>query len=143
MSKLPQLLSLAALATSLSGCATLFASKTDRVYITPPPGTQFADVKVTDNGQDAKVENLTSEEELVLDYLPKGTVYVEVSSKRDHQLVVTDAGKVSQFGTGTELAIGWLVLDLFGTGPIGIVIDWVTHDWRRPTPLIVHTAAKK
>ena len=35
------------------------------------------------------------------------------------------------------MAVGWLVLDLFVTGPVGIAVDWATHSWRRPTPLVI------
>lgn len=130
-----KLLMLGALASSTTGCATLLASKHDKVYITPSAGEDLSGVTVMDGNAPLVV---TSADTYLLDFLPKGSVYVEVSSRDDHHLTVTNGSNVSQLSTGTELAAGWFVLDLFTTGPIGIVVDWVTHAWRRPDPLILH-----
>lgn len=112
----------------------MLASKSDRIYITPPPGVQFnGDVVVTENGLPLAVSEADA---YTLD-LPKSTVYVEVTSKDDHVLTVTHRGTSARFATETELALGWFFLDLFTTGPIGIAVDWATHAWRRPTPLII------
>ena len=46
-----------------------------------------------------------------------------------HTLQITAGGKTRQVELGRCCATGWFLLDLFTTGPIGIIIDWMTHDW--------------
>jgi hypothetical protein len=141
MSKICKLVTLVALLASASSCATVLNGDRYKIYVTPPPGTQFTPaLAVSADGQPLKVEPADTD---ILDFLPKGSVSVEVTSRDDHVLTVTDGVSLGTFATGTELAIGWLFLNLFTTGPIGIVVDWSTHAWRRPTPLVIHVPARR
>lgn len=54
-----------------------------------------------------------------------------IANKQDH-VVTFEGGRTCEIESG--VAWYWVVLDLFTTGPIGLVVDGVTGNWKELDP---------
>lgn len=126
-------IALACAMTSLPGCATLFSKKTTQVVLVNPP----ADLKVSENGQLLTMEQVQShvkskgigDGQTITTYYATG-VYISKKQKH-HKLTLTSGGKSGDIDLTSKVDPAFVVLDLFLTGPIGLVTDGVTKKWRK------------
>ncbi len=112
-------LAITALCTvALGGCATVFKSKTSSVAVSSAtPGAQ-----VTVDGKPAGVTPTN----------------VEVANQKDAVIIVSANGKQETCQMRTGAATGWVVADIFLTSGLGLIIDWVTHNWNDVEPNACH-----
>ena len=112
-----KLSSMLALAT-LCSCATVFKGKTSPVSITSAtPGAQ-----VTIDGKSAGVTPLT----------------VNLPNQADAVITVDSGGKQETCHMVSSASTGWIVADVFLTTGLGLIIDWVTHNWNNVGPNTCH-----
>ena len=101
----------ASLLFAMSGCATLFASKQEVIYVSSnPPGAQIA-----------------------VDGFAMGTTPAQISvdATRPHQIRLTMAGHAPiDCNIQTTIGIGWLILDFLFLFPL--VVDFITEAWNHP-----------
>ena len=119
MNVIKSALAVTALSTlALGGCATVFKSKTSSVAVSSAtPGAQ-----VTVDGKSAGVTPTT----------------VEVANQKDAVITVSAGGKQETCQMKTGAATGWVVADIFLTTGVGLIIDWVTHNWNDVEPSSCH-----
>jgi hypothetical protein len=109
-----------AIAAALGGCATAFKGKTTAVSVTSTtPGAN-----VTIDGRAAGVTPLT----------------VDLSNKHDALIVVDANGRSETCKMTSSASAGWIVADVFLTSGLGLIIDWVTHNWNNVAPNACHVA---
>jgi len=103
---------------ALGGCATVFKSK---------QGT----ISVTSDTPGARV---------MLDGNPVGSTpaNVTVSNTKDAIITVESGGKRADCMVRTSASTGWIVADIFLTSGLGLIIDWVTHNWNDADPPSCH-----
>lgn len=105
-------------ALSLGGCATVFKSKTSSVAVSSTtPGAQVS--------VDGKPAGVTP-------------VNVEVANQKDAVITVSANGKQETCQMRTGASTGWVVADIFLTTGVGLIIDWVTHNWNDVEPGTCH-----
>jgi hypothetical protein len=126
-----------ALATSVSGCATLFkGNKGDLYFKGSPPGMEvLADGKKLDLSQTEDKEaygfGAAFKDEVGHTQTTFYTYGVNLEGLKPRQLTLRLAdGRETTVDVTTGVMWHWVVLDLFLTGPIGLIVDGVTGDWK-------------
>ena len=110
-----QLLFAAAL-LGVSGCATMLQHKEIEIPISDPP----SDLQITVDGKPAKLG----------DVMVDGQAAPGLALPRhDHKIVLRAGGREVSFRTDGHVGGGWILLDVFLSGPIGIAVDAATGDW--------------
>lgn len=105
-------------ASTLSGCATVFKTKTTAVQVTSTiPGAE-----VFVNDQQVGVTPTT----------------VQLTAKTDAVISVHRADKQQTCKMESHAATGWVVADIFLTSGIGLIVDWATHAWNDVKPNNCH-----
>jgi hypothetical protein len=100
------------------GCATVFKSKQGSISVTSDtPGAR-----------------------VLLDGNPVGSTptNVAVSNGKDAVITVERHGKRQDCTIKSEASVGWVVADIFLTSGVGLIIDWVTHNWNDAGPQACH-----
>lgn len=117
-----------------SGCATMFSHKGYDVILYDAP----EDLKVTDNGSPVDVHKVFSHSKTKQSYASTTAVTtsyytsgVTVDKTKKHTLELKSGGKTASIVLKHRVSGIWFVLDLFTTGPIGIIVDASTHKWRK------------
>lgn len=94
----------------VSGCATLFKSKTSQIQIDKAPA-----------GTEVMVDGKS---------VGNAPVSVTLSNKIDHQVTFRGGdGKETSCRIAAGASTGWVVLGLLAGG-VGWIVDWVTGNWR-------------
>ena len=106
------LLALAFTAMQSAGCATLLQGSDQSLAIVPYPGAST--IKVTDSSGEVAYEGKAPANVK----LKRGKTYTVVASKDGYQS--------ETFKIEGSFKMGWMVADLFTSGPIGIGVDIVT-----------------
>jgi hypothetical protein len=142
--KLVACLSLTSITLLNTGCATLLGSRTADVVLYDAP----EDLKVTDNGTPIETERVFSSAKSKTNYentVTKTTTYysmgVKLKKKVKHTLELKSAGKSTTLEIKPKMAGGWFVLDLFTTGPIGLIVDGGTKNWKILKPAHIDVPA--
>jgi hypothetical protein len=114
----------------LSGsCATMFSGRTTPVVLVNPP----ADLEVSENGSRLSIERVQSHVQGNLDestttYYAAGVVLDKKVKK--HTLTLESGGKTKTVEVTLKAGGKWMIIDLFGGGPIGWGVDFATKKWR-------------
>jgi hypothetical protein len=112
------LLALSLCSVALGGCATVFKSKEAVVSVTS--NTPGATVLV--GGRPMGVTPTT----------------LKLSNKASAVITVQVAGREQTCQLQSNASVGWAVADFLLTSPLGMVIDWVTHNWNNLAPGSCH-----
>ena len=113
---LVSILALSSLA--LGGCATVFKSKQGSISVTSDtPGAR-----------------------VTLDGNPVGSTptTVAVSNGKDAVISVEAHGQRKDCSVKSSASVGWVVADIFLTSGLGLIVDWVTHNWNDAGPVECH-----
>jgi hypothetical protein len=100
------------------GCATVFKSKQGSISVTSDtPGAR-----------------------IMLDGNPVGSTpaNVPVSNDKDAIITVEAHGHRKDCSVKSAASTGWIVADIFLTSGLGLIIDWVTHNWNDVGPTECH-----
>jgi uncharacterized protein YceK len=54
---------------------------------------------------------------------------LHLATTSDHVITVRGAGKEETCHLEGSASAGWIVLDVLVTGGVGLIVDFVTHDW--------------
>lgn len=122
-------LAIASTSVFFTSCATLFSGKTTPVILVNCP----KGIKVSDNGSPLSVQRVQSHgkhsSEVTVTYYAWG---VELDKKQKHHKLTFESNGVQKSHDVKLKANGaFVVLDLFTTGPLGIIIDAATKKWRK------------
>ena len=98
-----------AIACLVPGCAAVL--KTKDAPVTVSSATPGSEILV--DGQHAGVTPAT----------------LQLPTSSDHVITVRGAGKEETCRLEGSASGGWIVLDILITGGIGVIVDFVTHDW--------------
>ena len=119
-----------AVALCISSCATIFAPKTTPVVLVDAP----SDIVVTKGSEKLSIEQVVSNVAARLDnstvtYFAPG---VKLPKKPSRQTLTLKSGNNSK---DVEIRMGpdgnWVILGLFGAGPISWVVDAATGKWNK------------
>jgi hypothetical protein len=116
-----------------SSCATLLAPKNSQVVLYDSP----TDLEVTENGSRIRIERVMADAKTRTNYegtVTKTTEYytngVKLDRTKKHTLQLKSNDKTVTLELKPRMSGGWLIVDLFTTGPIGIIIDASTKKWK-------------
>jgi hypothetical protein len=125
------------IATSVSGCATLFkGNKGDLYFKGAPAGMEvLADGKKLDLAQTEDKEaygfGAAFKDEVGHTNTTYYTYGVSLEGMQPRKLTLRLAdGRETTVDVTTGIMWHWVVLDLFLTGPLGLIVDGVTGDWK-------------
>jgi hypothetical protein len=121
------------LALLTGSCATLLAPKNSQVVLYDAP----EDLEVTENGNKVKLESVMADAKTRSNYegtVSKTTAYyttgIKLDRRKKHQVQLKSRDKTVTLDLKPKMSAGWLIVDLFTTGPIGIAIDAGTKKWK-------------
>jgi hypothetical protein len=116
-----------------TSCATLFSRKTADVVLYDVP----KDLEVKDNSVPVTMVEVFSSAKSRTNYentVTKTTTYyspgVQLDKKVKHILELSSGGKSALVQVKSKMSGTWFVLNLFTTGPLGLIIDGSTKNWR-------------
>ncbi len=116
-------------AAAFSSCATLFSTREAPVIMVDAP----RDLSVKDDGLSLSLKRLVSSS--FEGSSTKTTFYapgVGLDKKvKYHKLTLTSGGVSKDIDVKLRASAGFIFLDLFFTGPIGIAVDASTKKWRK------------
>ncbi len=124
-------------ATSLSGCATMFKGDKGELYFKGAPrgmevlaDGQKLDLTVTED-KEAYTFGESFKDEVNNTQTTFYTYGVTLQGLKDRQLTLRlPSGREAQVNLTTGVMWHWFVLDLFVTGPVGLIVDGVTGSWK-------------
>src|SRR5450432_2361328 len=120
MSNISRIISLSVAIVTASGCATVFKGKSTPVSVTSDtPGAA-----VVVDGKPAGVTPMT----------------VDLSNQADAVITVQQNGRQETCKMVSNASVGWVVADVFLTSGLGLIVDWVTHNWNNVAPNSCHVA---
>ncbi len=132
-------MSLALLTPTLlnTGCATILSGKNADIVLYDVP----KDLEIKDNSVPVEIVKVFSSAKSRKNYentIRTTTIYsspgIQLNKKVKHILELTSGGKSVIIQVKSKLSGGYLFADIFLTGPIGIIIDAATKNWKTLRP---------
>ena len=116
-----------------TGCATICAPKNSSVVLFDSP----KDLVVTENGNNVPIEQVLGDAKNhgMSGYAGSYTTYfytsgIKLDRRHSHTLEFSSAGKKGTLELKPKVHGGYIFLDLFTFGPLGIAIDAATGKWK-------------
>ncbi|HTA28680.1 MAG TPA: hypothetical protein VK809_12885 [Bacteroidia bacterium] len=126
-----QLVLLGICSIMLNGCATIFGGMSPVVLY-----RYSADMTVSENGVPLEIKKTYFGHKGLgdggIDYYGAGIRLKAIKGK--HIITIERNGKKTDVALKSKFGGKWLFFDIFLTGPIGIIVDACTGDWRVAKP---------
>ena len=122
---------LGACSIMLNGCATIFGGRSPVVLY-----RYSSDMKVSENGVPLEIKKTYFGHKGIgsggIDYFGAGIRLK--ATKTAHTITIEQEGKKKDVVLKSKFGGKWLFFDIFCSGPIGIIVDACTGDWKVAKP---------